>query len=83
MSPEEKIEELYDRIWFYKDKLITNESVISNVRKELMTSHIPIEEGMFIMNMLNFIDEGTCKSDSYFLPKELTNQELKRVLEVI
>jgi len=83
MAIEEKIDELYERIWFYKEKLITSETVISFVRKKLITSHIPIEEGMYIMNMINFIDEGTCKSDSYFLPKECTNQELKRVLEVI
>lgn len=83
MTLEEKIEELYERIWFYKDKLITYDNVLKLARKQLMKSNIPIEEGMYIMNVLNFIDEGTCKSDSYFLPKEYINQDLKRVLEMI
>lgn len=83
MTPEEKIEELYERIWFYKDKLITYDNVLELARKQLMKSNIPIEEGAYLMSTLNYIEDKCCSNESYFLPKEYTNQDLKRVLEMI
>lgn len=72
-----------DKYYEVKDELIGYKSINKLLREYLLKSNIAIEECMKIMNYLNFVEDGTCINDSYFLSKNLTNQELKRVLETI
>lgn len=65
------------------DKVLLHNSMFEVMREHIMKSTIPIEEALYLISMLNYVEEGEIQNESYFLPKEYTNQELKRVLEVI
>ena len=72
-----------DKYCEVRSELITYQNIFKVLRKKLMVSNVPIEECMRIMTLLNFAEDGTCESESYFLSKEYINQDLKRVLEMI
>jgi len=72
-----------DKYYEVKDKLVNYESTNKNLRKYLLRSNVPINEVVQIMSYLNYAEEREYSNESYFFPKQLTNQELKRVLEMI
>lgn len=64
------------------EKLIICQSTIKTLREYLMHSNVPIGECDQIFGILNFVEDGTCVNDSYFYPKELIDENLKKALEV-
>lgn len=80
MNPEQKIDELYERIFSLKDRLYSQENTIEIAKDYIMHSNIPIVECMYLMDLLRFPEDKDCKSDSYFYPKEIINEELRRIL---
>lgn len=54
MTPEEKIDELFERIFFYQSKLHWRENVEDKVRELLLKSNMPIggvEDIFYYLNM--------------------------------
>lgn len=72
-----------DKYFETRSELITYQNIIKKLKEDLMVSNVPIEECMRIINLLNLIEDGNYISESFFLPKEYTNQELRKVLEMI
>lgn len=58
---------------------LTNEYV----KGRLMKSNIPIGEVCFLMSLLNYPEDKTCRNDSYFWGEEYINKDLRKYLEVI
>ena len=56
MTPDEKIEELYERIFFYQSKLHWRENIEEKIREMLLHSHMPISEVENIFYFLNLPD---------------------------
>ena len=50
---------------------------------KIMHSNMPIGEVKHIVPILNYPEDETCKNDSVFYSKRLTNQDLKRILNII
>lgn len=57
MTPDEKIDELYERIFFYQSKLHWRENVEEIVRDLLLHSNMPIGEVENIYYFLNMPDD--------------------------
>ena len=57
MTPDEKIDELFERIFFYQSKLHWKENVERLVREMLLHSHLTIEECENIFYFLNLEGE--------------------------
>ncbi len=57
-------------------------STYEYLMEHLMESKYPIWCVCELMSILNFVEDGTCVNDSFFLDKEFTNQELRRVLNL-
>lgn len=66
-----------------RGRLIEYEVCLEKMREYIMKSSIPINEVQMLIGYINLVEEGDCCSESFFLPKEYTNKELKRVLEMI
>ena len=66
-----------------KDKERTQRLSIEMAKDKILHSNIPIREGANIIAILNYPEDDTCSNDSVFFDKKYTNQELKRVLEMI
>lgn len=76
---EEKIDELYERIAFYRTKLYEREEIEEVVRDYLLKSNATIGEVSNIFYMLNLPD-----NKQEYTPRYLPNEEeLFRVLEMI
>ena len=56
MTPEEKVDELYERVFDLKDKLFYRERMEEIVREMLLHSSIPIGEAEDILFYLNSPD---------------------------
>ena len=56
MTPEEKIDELFERIFFYQSKLHWRENIEEKIREMLLHSHMPIGEVENIFYFLNLPD---------------------------
>lgn len=56
MTPEERIDELYERIFFYQSKLHWRENIEEKIREMLLHSHMPIGEVEDIFYFLNLPD---------------------------
>lgn len=79
----EKLLELLTKRNLEIDKLRTYKVVVDYLRDTLMKSNMAIQDVCYIMSILNYAEDGECTNDSYFYSKHLTNEELKRVLEMI
>lgn len=66
-----------------KDKERTQRISIDMAIEKIMHSNMPIGEVQHIVPILNYPEDDTCSNDSVFFDKKYTNQELKRVLEMI
>lgn len=76
---EEKIDELYERIAFYRTKLYEREEIEEVVRDYLLKSNATIGEVANIFYMLNLPD-----NKQEYTPRYIQNEEeLFRVLEMI
>lgn len=76
---EEKIDELYERIAFYRTKLYEREEIEEVVRDYLLKSNATIGEVSNIFYMLNLPD-----NKQEYTPRYIQNEEeLFRVLEMI
>ena len=64
-------------------ELRRNKVVVDYLRETLIKSNLPIGSVCYVMGLLNFVEDDDCINDSYFYSKYLTNEELKRVLEMI
>ena len=79
MTQEQQIEELYERIAYYRTKLYEREDIEEVVRKYLLHSNMPIGEVASIMWMLNLPDN----KQEYTPQFRESETELFRVLEMI
>ena len=61
------------------DKLRSYKVVVDYLKETLMHSSKSIEDVNNLMSILNYAEDGKCTS-SLFCPIELTNQDLRRVL---
>lgn len=66
-----------------KDKERTQRLAIEYAIEKIMHSNMPIGEAQHIVSILNYPEDDTCKNDSVFYSKRLTNQELRRILNII
>lgn len=66
-----------------KDKERTQRISIDMAIEKIMHSNMPIGEVQHIVPILNYPEDDTCKNDSVFYFKRLTNQELRRILNII
>ena len=64
-------------------ELRKNKVVVDYLRENLIKSNLPIGSVSYVMSLLNYVEDDECTNDSYFYSKHLTNEELKRVLEMI
>lgn len=64
-------------------ELRRNKVVVDYLRETLIKSNLPIGSVCYVMGLLNFVEDDDCTNDSYFYSKHLTNEELKRALEMI
>ena len=79
MTPEEQIDELYERIAYYRTKLYEREDIEEVVRELLLHSNMPIGEVASVMWILNLPD-----NKQEYTPQLIENEkELFRVLEMI
>lgn len=79
MTPDEKIDELYERINDLHSKLYWYEDIEKIVRKMLLKSHMPIGEVEDIFYFLNMPDNRL----DYILEDKDIEKELFKVLEMI
>ena len=52
------------------------------LKEVVMKSNIPIGDVCMLMSILNYPEDMTCMNESFFLPLELTNKELRRVINL-
>lgn len=79
MTPEQQIDELYERIAYYRTKLYEREDIEEVVREYLLHSNMPINEVASIMWILNLPDN----KQEYTSQFRETETELFRVLSII
>lgn len=79
MTQEQQIEELYERIAYYRTKLYEREDIEEVVREYLLHSNMPIGEVASVMWILNLPDN----KQEYTPQFRETETELFRVLEMI
>lgn len=65
------------------DKERVQKIAIEMAIEKIMHSNMPIGEAQHIVSILNYPEDDTCSNDSVFFSKKNTNQELKRILEMI
>ena len=65
------------------DKLRTYKVVVDYLIDTLMKSNMAIQDVCYIMNILNYAEYGECTNNSFFYEERLTNQKLRRALEVM
>jgi len=79
MTPEQQIDELYERITHYRTKLYEREDIEEVVREYLLHSNMPINEVACVMWILNLPDN----KQEYTPQFRETETELFRVLSII
>ena len=53
MSPEEKIDELYERIFELNKRIIEKDNTMEFIRDRLLHSHLTIDECAYVLTFLN------------------------------
>lgn len=79
MTQEQQMEELYERIAYYRTKFYEREDIEEVVREYLLHSNMPIGEVASVMWILNLPDN----KQKYTPQFRETKTELFRVLEMI